>query len=112
MQAITISRYGEPDVLTQVELPDPHPGPGQLSIDVTLAAVGMIDVIFRRGDLAGDDRYPAPPFVPGIEVAGTVREVGDGVSSSPSASRSSRSRWSSSAGTPRSPSPTPHAPSR
>jgi NADPH2:quinone reductase len=79
MRAITISQYGEPDVLTEVELPDPHPGPGQISIDVTHAAVGMIDVIFRRGDLAGDDRYPAPPFVPGIEVAGTVREVGDGV---------------------------------
>jgi NADPH2:quinone reductase len=79
MRALTISQYGEPDVLTEVELPDPHPGPGQISIDVTHAAVGMIDVIFRRGDRAGDDRYPAPPFVPGIEVAGTVREVGDGV---------------------------------
>lgn len=79
MRAITISRYGGPEALTEVELPDPHPGPGQISIDVTHAAVGMIDVIFRRGDLAGDDRYPAPPFVPGIEVAGTVREVGDGV---------------------------------
>jgi NADPH:quinone reductase len=79
MRAITVSHYGEPEVLTEVELPDPHPGPGQISIDVTHAPVGMIDVIFRRGDLAGDDRYPAPPFVPGIEVAGTVREVGDGV---------------------------------
>jgi NADPH:quinone reductase-like Zn-dependent oxidoreductase len=58
MRAITISRYGGPEVLTEVELPDPHPGPGQISIDVTHAAVGMIDVIFRRGDLAGDDRYP------------------------------------------------------
>jgi NADPH2:quinone reductase len=79
MRAITISQYGEPDVLTEVELPDPHPGPRQISINVTHAAVGMIDVIFRRGDRAGDDRYPAPPFVPGIEVAGTVREVGDAV---------------------------------
>jgi NADPH:quinone reductase len=39
----------------------------------------MIDVIFRRGDRAGDDRFPPPPFVPGIEVAGFVRELGDGV---------------------------------
>jgi NADPH2:quinone reductase len=78
MHAITIPRYGGPEVLTEVELPDPHPGPGQISIDVTHAAVGMIDVIFRRGDRAGDDRFPPPPFVPGIEVAGFVREVGDG----------------------------------
>src|SRR3954469_322428 len=79
MNAIAISRFGGPEVLTQVELPDPHPGPGQISIDVTHAAVGMIDVIYRRGDRADDDRFPPPPFVPGIEVAGLVREVGDGV---------------------------------
>jgi NADPH:quinone reductase len=79
MHAITIPRYGGPEVLTEVELPDPHPGPGQISINVTHAAVGMIDVIFRRGDRAGDDRFPPPPFVPGIEVAGFVRELGDGV---------------------------------
>jgi NADPH:quinone reductase len=79
MHAITIPRFGGPDVLTEVELPDPHPGPGQISINVTHAAVGTIDVIFRRGDHAGDDRFPPPPFVPGIEVAGFVRELGDGV---------------------------------
>jgi NADPH2:quinone reductase len=79
MHAITVTQFGAPDVLTEVELPDPHPGPGQISISVTHAAVGFIDVIFRRGDHAGDDRFPAPPFVPGIEVAGFVREVGDGV---------------------------------
>jgi NADPH:quinone reductase-like Zn-dependent oxidoreductase len=73
------SRFGGPEVLTEVELPDPHPGPGQISINVTHAAVGMIDVIFRRGDRAVDDRFPPPPFVPGIEVAGFVRELGDGV---------------------------------
>jgi NADPH2:quinone reductase len=79
MNAVVISRFGGPEVLTPVELPDPHPGAGQIAIDVTHAAVGMIDVIFRRGDRAGDDRFPPPPFVPGIEVAGFVREVGDGV---------------------------------
>jgi NADPH:quinone reductase len=79
VHAVTISRFGGPEVLSQVELPDPHPGRGQIAIDVTHAAVGMIDVIFRRGDRANDDRFPPPPFVPGIEVAGFVREVGDGV---------------------------------
>ena len=79
MRAITISRFGPPDVLTEVELPDPRPAAGQVAIDVTHAAVGMIDVFFRRGDRSGDPRFPTPPFVPGIEVAGTIRELGEGV---------------------------------
>jgi NADPH:quinone reductase len=79
MRAITISRFGPPEVLTEVELPDPRPAAGQVAIDVTHAAVGMIDVIFRRGDRSGDPRFPSPPFVPGLEVAGTIRELGEGV---------------------------------
>jgi NADPH2:quinone reductase len=79
MHAMTISAFGAPDVLQPVELPDPRPEAGQITIDVTHAAVGMIDVIFRRGDRADDDRFPHPPFVPGLEVAGTVRELGPGV---------------------------------
>jgi NADPH2:quinone reductase len=79
MRAITISQFGSPDVLTEVELPDPRPAAGEVAINVTHAAVGMIDVIFRRGDRAGDPRFPSPPFVPGLEVAGTIRELGEGV---------------------------------
>jgi len=79
MRAITISRFGPPEVLTEVELPDPRPAAGQVAINVTHAAVGMIDVIFRRGDRSGDPRFPSPPFVPGLEVAGTIRELGEGV---------------------------------
>ena len=79
MRAIMISRFGSPDVLTEVELPDPRPAAGQVTIDVTHAAVGMVDVFFRRGDHASNPQFPRPPFVPGIEVAGTVRELGEGV---------------------------------
>jgi NADPH2:quinone reductase len=79
MRAITISQFGSPDVLTEVELPDPRPAAGEVAINVTHAAVGMIDVIFRRGDRASDPRFPSPPFVPGLEVAGTIRELGEGV---------------------------------
>ncbi|NBM17629.1 zinc-binding dehydrogenase [Streptomyces sp. GC420] len=80
MRAITINEFGGPQVLTETELPDPRPGPGQISIDTTHAAVGLVDVFFRRGDLAGRPDLPQPPLVPGLEVAGTVREVGAGVS--------------------------------
>jgi NADPH2:quinone reductase len=78
MRAMTISAFGGPDVLKEVELPDPTPAAGQIAIDVTHAAVGMVDVRFRRGDVTGEG-FPQPPFVPGLEVAGTVRAVGPGV---------------------------------
>ncbi|MFC9765772.1 zinc-binding alcohol dehydrogenase family protein [Rhodococcus jostii] len=74
MRAITISRFGEVDVLEAADLAVPEPGPGQVSIDVSHAAVGLADVLMRRGEFGG-----TPPIVPGLEVAGTVREVGAGV---------------------------------
>ena len=80
MHAMIISEFGGPQVLVPAELPDPKPGPGQISIDTSHASVGLVDVFFRRGGLAGRPGYPRPPFVPGLEVAGTVRELGDGVS--------------------------------
>jgi NADPH:quinone reductase len=79
MRAITIAAYGGPEVLTEAELPDPTPGPGQITIDTSHAAVGLIDVFLRRGDMGDNPGLPQPPFVPGGEVAGTVREVGEGV---------------------------------
>jgi NADPH2:quinone reductase len=50
-----------------------------VAIDTSHAAVGLVDVFLRRGDMAGQSGLPQPPFVPGLEVAGTVREVGEGV---------------------------------
>jgi NADPH:quinone reductase len=38
-------------VLTETQLPDPEPGPGQITIDTSHAAVGLIDVLLRRGDI-------------------------------------------------------------
>lgn len=81
MRAVTITEFGGPDVLAEVELPTPRPGPGQVTIDVSHAAVGLVDIFFRHGDLAGapGDLGRKPPFVPGLEVVGAVREVGAGV---------------------------------
>jgi NADPH2:quinone reductase len=58
------------------EGPVPRPGPGEVSIDVACAGINFIDVMARRGD-AG--YVPAWPYVPGLEVAGTVRELGPGL---------------------------------
>jgi NADPH2:quinone reductase len=80
MKAVQATRFGDPSVLTLVDLPDPSPAPGQVAIDVSQAAVGLIDVFLRQGMFKGYPGMPQPPFIPGLEVAGTVRALGDGVS--------------------------------
>jgi NADPH2:quinone reductase len=79
MKAIQVTAYGGPEVLSVAELPDPDPGAGEIAIDVTHAAVGLIDVLLRRGALKDAPGMVQPPFTPGLEVAGTVRSLGSGV---------------------------------
>ena len=79
MKAIQVSSFGAPEVLRLAELPDPAPGPGEVAIDVTHAAVGLIDVFIRQGLYRDRPGLPQPPYVPGLEVAGTVRALGEGV---------------------------------
>ena len=79
MKAVQVTRFGDPSVLTPTDLPDPTPGPGQVTIDVTHAAVGLIDVYLRQGLYKDRPGLPQPPYVPGLEVTGTVRELGEGV---------------------------------
>ncbi|MEU3983445.1 zinc-binding dehydrogenase [Streptomyces sp. NPDC026672] len=79
MRAVQVTEFGGPRVLTPTELPDPEPGPGQVAIDVTHAAVGLVDVYIRQGLYKERAGLPQPPYVPGLEVAGTVRALGEGV---------------------------------
>jgi NADPH:quinone reductase-like Zn-dependent oxidoreductase len=74
MKAVQYSRFGGPEVLELVELPDPHPGPGQIRIAVRGVGVNPIDWKVRRGMMGGD-----LPQTTGREVAGVVDEVGEGV---------------------------------
>src|SRR4029453_544711 len=76
MIAIEIREPGEPDVLVPVERPNLSPGPGDVLIKVRAAGVNRPDVMQRMG------RYPPPPGasdIPGLEVAGTITQVGQGV---------------------------------
>ena len=78
MTAIEIREPGEPDVLVPAERPTPEPGAGEVRIKVAAAGVNRPDVLQRRG------RYPPPPGasdIPGLEVAGTIDAVGQGVAS-------------------------------
>src|SRR6202035_5948515 len=74
MRAVVVARFGGPEVLALSDLPEPHPGPAEVSISVEFAGVNYTDVRNRMGHGLG-----IPPFVPGVEVSGTVREVGSGV---------------------------------
>lgn len=74
MKAIQIQETGGPEVLQLAELPIPHPGPGQVLIRVETTGVNFIEAYFRKG------QYKASfPLVPGSEAAGTVEELGPGV---------------------------------
>ncbi|WP_199171407.1 MULTISPECIES: quinone oxidoreductase family protein [Luteimonas] len=80
MQAMGFSRFGGPDVLGPIELPVPRAGPGQVLIRVLAAGVGHWDVLEREGVFAARSGQPLLiPHVPGSEGAGTVVEVGEGV---------------------------------
>ena len=74
MKAIRIDGFGGPEVLRLADVPDPSPGPGQIAVRVEAAGLNFVDVYHRTG------LYPNPlPFVPGMEGAGVVAEVGPGV---------------------------------
>ncbi len=77
MRAVEISRPGGPEVLQQVTRPVPQAGHGQVVIRVAWAGVNRPDALQRAGS------YNPPPGasdLPGLEVAGTVADIGAGVS--------------------------------
>lgn len=83
MRAVVVSRPGGPEVLQLACLPVPEPGPGEVRIRTRAAAVNPTDTAFRQdgaGPLGPDPQEPVPqPWIPGMELAGTVDAVGDGV---------------------------------
>jgi len=76
MRAVVITEHGGPEVLEVRDEPEPVTAPGRVLVDVTAIGVNYRDVYEREG--AG--MYAGPtPLVAGVEGAGVVREVGDGV---------------------------------
>lgn len=74
MKAVQFSRFGGPEVLEIVDLPNPHPGPGEVRIAVRAAGVNASDWKKRKGLM--DQELPQTL---GYEAAGIVDEVGEGV---------------------------------
>ncbi|HEY3772805.1 MAG TPA: NADP-dependent oxidoreductase [Solirubrobacteraceae bacterium] len=78
MKAVRFHEYGDPDVLVYEDMERPVPGPGEVRIRVAATTFNPIDAGIR----AGARREPFPvalPHVPGIDVAGTVDLLGEGV---------------------------------
>lgn len=76
MQAVMLTKKGDPGVLERVELPLPEPGRGEVRVKISVTGVGATDITMRRGTYP----YSPPiPFVPGYESIGRVDAIGAGV---------------------------------
>ena len=77
MKSVTHGGAGGIEVLVLEQRPRPAPGPGQIRVRVRAAGLNRADILQRRGG------YPAPPGwppdIPGLEYAGEVESLGDGV---------------------------------
>ena len=76
MRAITVDHWMEPAELRVSEIPEPEAGPGALQVEVRAAGCNFFDILIVQGKY---QVKPAFPFTPGGEIAGEVREVGEGV---------------------------------
>jgi NADPH:quinone reductase-like Zn-dependent oxidoreductase len=78
MWALQFTEYGEPEVITLGEAPEPHAGPGQIRIAVRAASVNPIDWKARSGLYAQGKPLEGTGYL-GFDAAGVVDEVGEGV---------------------------------
>ncbi|MGW4143089.1 NADP-dependent oxidoreductase [Streptomyces mirabilis] len=78
MKAVRFHEYGDPDVLRYEDVEQPVPGAGQVRVRVAATSFNPVDANIRAGFMQG----PIPvtlPHSPGIDVAGTVDALGEGV---------------------------------
>lgn len=81
MKAIAIARFGGPDNLQLMDMPEPRPAPGEALVKLEYAGVNFIDIYMRSGRYAKSDTYKTPlPMILGMEGGGSVTALGEGVS--------------------------------
>ncbi len=79
MRAVGFYEFGDPDVLQVINLPPVYAGPGQVRIQNHAATVNPTDLLARNGTRSEQMAVDPPPYIPGMEVAGIIDEVGEGV---------------------------------
>jgi len=76
MRGIGVVEFGGPEALQVVDLPEVHAGPGEVRIKVHAAGVNPTDTGLRSGSRAAAMGEDPPPYIPGMDAAGVVDEVG------------------------------------
>jgi NADPH2:quinone reductase len=79
MRAAGVTEFGGPEALHLVDVPAEPLGAGQVRVRVGAAAVNPTDTYARNGSYADRDPVKEFPFVPGMDVAGVLAEIGEGV---------------------------------
>jgi len=79
IRACGFTEFGDASVLRVLTVPMPEPGPGKVRVRVAAATVNPTDLGFRQGGRQLPDEV-APPYVPGMELAGVIDAVGPSVS--------------------------------
>lgn len=76
MRGIGVTEFGGPEVLRIVELPEVHAGHGEIRIRVHAATVNPTDTGIRDGSRAAALATVPPPYIPGMDAAGVIDEIG------------------------------------
>ncbi|WP_295822644.1 NADPH:quinone oxidoreductase family protein [uncultured Deinococcus sp.] len=76
MKAMVVERLGPPDVMELRDVPVPTPGPGEVRIEVEAVGINFADVLAVAGEYLTRTKVP---YTPGMEFAGIVESLGDGV---------------------------------
>lgn len=79
MRAVGLMVQGGPEVLQIVDVPETHTGPGEVRLRVFAATVNPTDLMARNGSRTEQQKLDPPPYIPGMDAAGIVDEVGEGV---------------------------------
>ena len=78
MRVVGVVEFGGPEAFQVVQVPEPHAGAGQVRIRVHAATINPTDTFTRNGARAEMLRKDPPPYVPGMDVAGVLDEIGPG----------------------------------
>ncbi len=78
MRGVGLIEFGGPEVLRVVDLPEAHAAAGEVRIRVHAATVNPTDTYLRKGARAEALRNVPPPYIPGMDIAGVIDEIGAG----------------------------------
>lgn len=78
MRGVGVIEFGGPEVLQVVDLPEVHPALGEVRIRVHAVSVNPTDTGIRDGSRAEALRVDPPPYIPGMDAAGIIDEIGAG----------------------------------